>query len=72
MANLEVFEMTSDSAGWVPLATSDSRFAVEVEVALANVGMNKVQNLCFVCSSPIGRGNVCTSHRSAKGAVYFD
>ena len=68
MANLEMFIMDSNGAGWVPFASS---LDFEVEVGLASVGMNKVTNLCYVCSAAITRGNVCANHKSVPKAIYL-
>lgn len=70
MGSIEIFEITENGAGWTSLENASVSTKVDLEWALMNNA--KVQMLCFVCHTEIPRGNVCVSHKNAKGAVYLD
>jgi hypothetical protein len=70
MSQLEIFRIDNDGAGWVPLSEATTSELLDLELAITfNAPM---QMLCFVCHTPIPRGNVCLNHKSVKGAIYLD
>ena len=70
MAQLEIFEMNSNGAGWVSLENASTLSLIDLEWAIANKAKSTM--LCFVCHVEIPRGNVCVNHKSVKGAIYFE
>ena len=70
MANLEIFEMNSNGAGWVSLENASASTKLDLELAILTKAEMKM--LCFVCHKEIAKGNVCVNHKSVRGAVYFD
>jgi hypothetical protein len=70
MANLEIFEMNENGAGWVSLENASLSTKIDLEWAIANNA--KVQMQCFKCHTPIPRGNVCVNHKNVKGGIYLD
>jgi hypothetical protein len=69
MANLEIFRINENGAGWVDFSEATSDEKLNVELGLIT---NQVKMLCFVCHIEISRGNVCVNHKTARGAVYLD
>lgn len=67
MANLEIFRIDENGAGWVDFseATKDEKMSVELGIIT-----NSMQMLCFKCHKPIPRGNVCETHKNF--GIYFD
>ena len=70
MANLEIFEMNENGAGWVSLENASPATKIDLEWALVNKA--EVKMLCFVCHTEIPRGNVCVNHKNVRGAIYFE
>lgn len=70
MGFVEVFEMNEKGAGWVSLEDASMSSKIDLEWALMNNA--PVQMLCFVCHTPIPRGNVCVGHKDVKGGIYFE
>lgn len=70
MANLEIFEMNSNGAGWVDLENTSTSTLLDLELAILTKAEMKM--LCFKCHVEIPRGNVCVNHKDVKGAIYFD
>jgi len=69
MANLEIFRLDENGAGWVDFSEATSDEKLNIELGLIT---NQVKMLCFVCHVEISRGNVCANHKTARGAVYLD
>jgi len=57
MANLEIFEMNENGAGWVSLENASASTKLDLEIALLTKA--EVKMLCFKCHIEIPRGNVC-------------
>lgn len=60
MSDLEIFEMNSEGAGWVPLSLADK---VSIEIDLATKA--EVKLLCITCSVPVPDGmghSYCERH----------
>jgi len=70
MANLEIFEMNSNGAGWVSLENASADTKLDLELAILTKA--EIKMLCFVCHTEISRGNVCVNHKNARGAVFLD
>ena len=70
MADLEIFEMNSNGAGWVSLENASASTKLDLELALLTKAEMKM--LCFVCHKEIAKGNVCVNHKNVRGAVYFE
>lgn len=71
MSEMEVFTMSENGAGWVPL--SELSLADRVELDLAVVATPRVQLLCVVCGVPVASGmghSYCVRHKPA--AKYCD
>jgi hypothetical protein len=68
MANLEIFRINENGAGWVDFseATKDEQMNIELGLMTKQFTM-----LCFVCHKEIAKGNVCENHKNVKGAIYF-
>ena len=69
MANLEIFCINENGAGWVDFSEATSDEKLNVGLGLIT---NQVKMLCFKCHVEIPRGNVCVNHKDVKGAIYFD
>jgi len=70
MANLEIFEINENGAGWVSLENATTSEKLDLELAILTKAEMKM--LCFVCHKEIAKGNVCVNHKNVKGAIYFD
>ena len=70
MANLEIFEMNENGAGWVSLENASQSTKLDLELAI--ITNAPVQMLCFKCHTPIPKGNVCFNHKNVRGGIYLD
>ena len=70
MANLEIFEMNENGAGWVSLENASASTKLDLELAILTKAEMKM--FCFKCHTEISRGNVCVNHKNVKGAIYFE
>jgi hypothetical protein len=70
MGYIEVFEMNDKGAGWSALENTSVSTKIDIEWALMNKPV--IRNLCFVCHTEIGRGNVCANHKNVRGAFYLE
>ena len=69
MANLEIFRIDQNGAGWVDFSDATSSEKLDVELGILT---NQIKVLCFVCHIEIPRGNVCVTHKNVKGGFYLD
>ena len=69
MANLEIFRINENGAGWVSLENATTSEKLDLELAILTKAEMKM--LCFVCHKEIAKGNVCENHKNVKGAIYF-
>ena len=68
--SIEIFRLNEQGAGWVSLEDATTAELLDLELAVTfNAPM---QMLCFKCHTPIPKGNVCVSHKSVKGGIYFE
>lgn len=67
--SIEIFRIDENGAGWVDFDSATTDEKMNIELGLMT---NQFQMLCFVCHKGIERGNVCVSHKNAKGGIYFD
>ena len=70
MADLEIFRIDENGAGWVSLENATDSEKLDLELALLTKA--KWEMLCFVCHTNIPKGNVCVNHKNVKGGIYFD
>lgn len=66
MADLEIFVMNEDGAGWVTLDKLSQDEKIDLELAVMTNAETKV--LCYVClvEIPSGTGNACAKHKENK------
>lgn len=69
MANLEIFRIDENGAGWVDFSEATSDEKMNIELGLMT---KQFQMLCIKCHKAIEKGNVCVAHKDVKGAIYFD
>jgi hypothetical protein len=69
MADLEIFRINENGAGWVSLENATTSEKLDLELAILTKA--EVKMLCFKCHIEIPRGNVCVNHKNVKGAIYF-
>jgi hypothetical protein len=69
MADLEIFRINENGAGWVSLENATTSEKLDLELAILTKA--EVKMLCFKCHVEIPRGNVCVNHKNVKGAIYF-
>ena len=62
MADLEIFVMNDEGAGWVTLDQLSQDEKLDLELGVLT---NDVKTLCYVCLTaiPSGTGNACENHK---------
>ncbi|MFZ9376805.1 MAG: hypothetical protein ACO25K_06745 [Candidatus Fonsibacter ubiquis] len=67
--SIEIFRINENGAGWVDFSEATKDEQMNIELGLMT---KQFQMLCFVCHKGIERGNVCLTHKDAKGGIYFE